>query len=146
MSARERSLIEFAKHPDVLALNFAVDYWDWLGWKDTFARHEYTERQYAYARALGDAGVYTPEIVVNGRAAGVGDEVFEMEGWREKPTAAGRAERRIAGGEAAIGEGSSPAGGADVWLAFYDPRLSKCLSRAAKTPGALSPTPTSCTR
>ena len=51
------SLIEFAERPDVLALNFSVDYWDRLGWKDTFARAEYTQRQYDYAHALGDSGV-----------------------------------------------------------------------------------------
>jgi hypothetical protein len=118
------ALIEFAKRPDVLALNFAVDYWDRLGWKDTFARAEYTQRQYAYARALNDSGVYTPEIVVNGRAAGVGDEIAEMEGLaRKTDRAAAGPSVRIVGGEAEIGEGSSPAGGADVWVALYDPKI-----------------------
>jgi hypothetical protein len=118
------ALIEFAQRPDVIALNFAVDYWDRLGWKDTFARHEYTERQYAYARSLGGDGVYTPQIVVNGRAAGVGDEVAEMEGLAKKTDrgAAGPSVR-VAGGEAVIGEGFPPANGADVWLAFYDPKV-----------------------
>ena len=82
------ALIEFAKRPDVLALNFAVDYWDRLGWKDTFARHEYTERQYAYARALGGDGVYTPQIVVNGHAAESATKSPKWRAWRKKPTAA----------------------------------------------------------
>jgi hypothetical protein len=118
------ALIEFAKRPDVLALNFAVDYWDRLGWRDTFARHEFTERQYAYARSLGGDGVYTPEIVVNGRAAGVGDEVFEMENLAKKTDrGAAGPNVRIAGGEAVIGEGFAPTNGAEVWLAFYDPKI-----------------------
>ena len=42
--------------PDVLALSFEVDYWDRLGWKDTFSRPAWTARQYAYARAMGHGG------------------------------------------------------------------------------------------
>ena len=59
---------------DVLALSFEVDYWDRLGWKDTFSKHAWTERQYAYARALARDGVYTPQVVVNGRVEGDGLE------------------------------------------------------------------------
>ena len=57
---------EYAKRDDVLALSFPVDYWDYLGWKDTLASHENTERQRAYAAARGDRQVYTPQVVVNG--------------------------------------------------------------------------------
>lgn len=60
--------------PDVLALSFAVDYWDRLGWKDTFSKPAWTARQYAYARAMGRDGVYTPQVVVNGRTEGDGLE------------------------------------------------------------------------
>ena len=117
------SLIQFSGRPDVLALNFAVDYWDRLGWKDTFARPEYTQRQYDYAHALHGSGVYTPQIVVNGRADGVGDEVSEMEALaRKTDRGASGPEVRIEGGEVVIGSGSAPAHGADVWLALYDPR------------------------
>src|SRR5579863_7691187 len=73
------ALARYADRSDLLALTFAVTYWDRLGWKDTFARPEYTERQYAYGRSLGGGDVYTPEVVVNGRAAGVGDGVAEVE-------------------------------------------------------------------
>ena len=62
----------YADRPDWIALTFAVTYWDRLGWKDTFAKPEFTERQYAYAKALGAEGVYTPQVIVNGRVAGVG--------------------------------------------------------------------------
>jgi hypothetical protein len=53
----------------VLALEYHVDYWDYLGWKDPFSRHEFTERQEAYARSFGDGRIYTPEIVVQGKFA-----------------------------------------------------------------------------
>ena len=114
------ALAQYADRADWLALTFAVTYWDRLGWKDTFAQPAFTERQYAYAR-LG--GTYTPEVVVNGRAAGVGAEVSEVEGLarRAERSAAGP-EVRIEGGDVAIGAGAAPSGGADVWLALYDPR------------------------
>jgi hypothetical protein len=73
------ALGRYADRPDFLALTYAVTYWDRLGWRDTFGQSTFTERQYAYARSLGDSDVYTPEVVVNGRAAGVGDEVSEVE-------------------------------------------------------------------
>ena len=55
-----------AKRDDVIALSLSVDYWDYLGWKDTLARPEFTDRQKAYAKALGDGMVYTPQAVVSG--------------------------------------------------------------------------------
>ncbi len=57
---------ELARRDDVIALSFNVDYWDYLGWKDTLASPAHTKRQYAYARARGDNKVYTPQAVING--------------------------------------------------------------------------------
>lgn len=57
---------ELAKRDDVLALSFHVDYWDYIGWKDTFASPANTERQRVYARRFGLAYVYTPQMVVHG--------------------------------------------------------------------------------
>jgi hypothetical protein len=56
----------FASRPDVVALTFPVDYWDYLGWKDTLASPKFSARQRAYAAARGDGRVYTPQVVVNG--------------------------------------------------------------------------------
>ncbi len=56
-------------HPEVLALSYGVTYWDYLGWKDTFGDPAFTARQRQYDRAL-DSGVYTPMMVVGGRAHG----------------------------------------------------------------------------
>ena len=66
----EASVGAVSDRADVLALSFEVDYWDRLGWKDTFSKAAWTARQYAYARAMGHDGVYTPQVVVNGRVAG----------------------------------------------------------------------------
>jgi len=64
----DAALVDFAADPDVLALGYHVDYWDYLGWKDTLASPENTARQRAYSRTLGSRMVYTPQAVVNGRA------------------------------------------------------------------------------
>lgn len=53
---------------DVVALSYHVDYWNYLGWTDTLASKENTERQYGYAKTMGRSGVYTPQAIINGRA------------------------------------------------------------------------------
>ncbi|HET7716143.1 MAG TPA: DUF1223 domain-containing protein [Bauldia sp.] len=70
---------EYAKQSDIVALSFPVDYWDYLGWKDTLASHENTARQKAYAEARGDRQVYTPQIVVNGSTHVVGSNRQQIE-------------------------------------------------------------------
>ncbi len=52
--------------PSIIALSMPVDYWNYLGWKDTFASPRNTDRQRNYARARGDGAIYTPQAVVNG--------------------------------------------------------------------------------
>jgi hypothetical protein len=59
-------LARLAKRNDVIALTLPVDIWDYLGWRDTLARPEFTDRQRAYAKSLGDGMVYTPQAVVSG--------------------------------------------------------------------------------
>jgi hypothetical protein len=58
----------------LVALTFPVDYWDYLGWKDTLARPEFTQRQRSYAGSRGDRAIYTPQAVVNGREHVVGSD------------------------------------------------------------------------
>jgi hypothetical protein len=62
----DQLLKTYAARSDVLALSLPVDYWDYLGWKDTFGNAKYTERQRNYAKSRGDGKVYTPQAVVNG--------------------------------------------------------------------------------
>ena len=68
----DRVLRDLSRENDVLALAWHVDYWDYLGWKDTFANPENTRRQQAYAASLGKSGVYTPQAIINGRKDVVG--------------------------------------------------------------------------
>src|SRR5439155_24448282 len=72
------NLNALADQPDVIALSFAVTYWDGLGWKDTFAQDAYTQRQWAYAHSLHHANVFTPQMVVNGRRDLVGVDAGEV--------------------------------------------------------------------
>lgn len=75
-------LHELGMRDDVIALAYHVDYWDYLGWKDTFARHSFTERQQMYAHKTDRShidgrrlrGTFTPEIVVQGAESLVGSE------------------------------------------------------------------------
>jgi hypothetical protein len=50
----------------VLGLAWHVDYWDYLGWKDTFSSPAATARQRGYAKSFAERGVYTPQVIVNG--------------------------------------------------------------------------------
>ncbi|WP_238986900.1 thioredoxin family protein [Paracoccus sp. MKU1] len=59
-------LADLADREDVLALSWHVDYWDYLGWADEFARPEFTRRQQAYAHQTGERAIYTPQIIVGG--------------------------------------------------------------------------------
>lgn len=67
-------LNELAKDPQVLALTLAVDYWDYVGWKDTLALHGHSLRQKAYADQRPDKKVFTPQLVVDGVHAAKGSD------------------------------------------------------------------------
>ncbi|WP_108396713.1 DUF1223 domain-containing protein [Devosia submarina] len=65
-------LTGLAEDQDVIALAYHVDYWDYVGWKDTFAHAEFSDRQRAYAESWGSSRIYTPQMVVNGQKGVVG--------------------------------------------------------------------------
>jgi hypothetical protein len=65
---------ELARRKDIIALTFNVNYWDYLGWSDTLASPAYTDRQRAYAAAMQDRRVYTPEMVIGGSVNAVGSD------------------------------------------------------------------------
>jgi hypothetical protein len=73
-------LESYTKRDDVIALSVPVDYWDRLGWKDTFASREHTNRQRDYAYARGDGQVYTPQVVIGGRFHVVGSSRSAIDG------------------------------------------------------------------
>ena len=65
---------ELSRLPGVIALSLNVDYWDYLGWRDTMGSREFTQRQRAYAARRGDGHVYTPQAVINGRHEMLGSD------------------------------------------------------------------------
>jgi len=68
----DKLLGELASQPNVIPLTFNVDYWDYLGWRDTLGSHKYTKRQQQYAANRGTRQVYTPQMVINGHLDVVG--------------------------------------------------------------------------
>jgi hypothetical protein len=75
----DKLMAEYARDPSVIALSLAVDYWDYLGWKDTLALSGHTSRQRAYAKARGDREVYTPQAVIDGAVHALGSDKAAIE-------------------------------------------------------------------
>jgi len=63
-----RFVTKISENPDTLVLSYGVTYWDFLGWKDTFGRLEFTQRQRDYRDAFGASNIYTPQIILGGSA------------------------------------------------------------------------------
>lgn len=70
----DRILGDLARDPSLIVLSMPVDYWDYIGWKDTLAMPACTARQKGYAAARGDGQVYTPQAVIDGVAHVVGSD------------------------------------------------------------------------
>ena len=130
-----KNLAAIADRPDVLALTFAVTYWDQLGWKDSFASPAYTQRQWDYARGLRHDQVWTPQVVVDGRRDVVGVRANEIEALLATAARPPAPPLTLTAGKVTIGAGTAPAGGADVWLVRYDPRTIQVAVRAGENSG-----------
>jgi hypothetical protein len=74
----DKLLGTLTQNPNLIPLTLAVDYWDYLGWKDTLALHSHTKRQRSYAKVRGDMNVYTPQAIVNGVKYAVGSDSREI--------------------------------------------------------------------
>jgi hypothetical protein len=120
--AADRLLGELAKDTSLVAVSVPIDYWDYLGWKDTLADPRHTARQKGYAYARGDGQVYTPQAVVNGSVHALGSDKAAIEQAISKSRKNGAmvlpavsfalADGRINVSVAAAAEGR----GAEVWL------------------------------
>lgn len=121
----DKILGELAKDPSVIALSLPIDYWDYLGWKDTLADSRFSARQKAYSRMRGDREVYTPQIVVNGSVHVIGsdragiesaiDTTSKADGVMSVPVTMTQAGNEINVSVAASGEGSAAVHG-EVWI------------------------------
>lgn len=79
-----------ASNPQILPLALHVDYWDYIGWEDVFAQEKFTDRQRAYARAIGSRTIYTPQLIIGG--------ADRIEGFAPEETA-GRLRAHLAAGQ-----------------------------------------------
>jgi len=70
---------ELARDPSLVVMSLPIDYWDYLGWKDTLALPGHSNRQRAYSKARGDREVYTPQVVVNGTIHTLGSDKDAIE-------------------------------------------------------------------
>jgi hypothetical protein len=77
--AADKLLGEFAGDSSLVAVSVPIDYWDYLGWKDTLASPAHSARQRAYARVRGDRQVYTPQVVINGAVHALGSDRAAIE-------------------------------------------------------------------
>ena len=77
--AADKVLGELSRDPTLVTLSLPVDYWDYLGWKDTLALHGHSNRERAYADTRGDREVYTPQVVVNGIVHVLGSDKAAIE-------------------------------------------------------------------
>jgi hypothetical protein len=70
----DKLLGELGKRSDLLVLSLPVDYWDYIGWKDTYASAANTARQRSYSRSLHHRSIYTPEMIIGGLYDAVGSD------------------------------------------------------------------------
>lgn len=135
------NILALADRPDLLVLSFGVIYWDRLGWKDTFASRENTQRQYDYTKGgLKRQFVATPQVVINGYVDIVGNNRTEL----ARAVAGARLPANapaltISGAKLTIAAASAPSGGADVWLVRYDPRTVQVPIQAGENGGRTLP-------
>jgi hypothetical protein len=108
--------------PALLALSFHVNYWNSIGWKDPFSSQVSTDRQYAYAHALGERTVFTPQLIVNGTRSVIGSQESEI---RKEIAKASEATLPVSADLSKQADGSfnlqlaGPAVAADVWEVRY---------------------------
>jgi hypothetical protein len=120
----DRTLAELAERDDILALSLHVDYWDYLGWQDTFAKAEHTARQAAYRDKLGERVLFTPQIVVDGSISVPGYKRAAIEKAIDRAAKAGHPASIVIGYDDSmlyadiVGDpGKEPS---TIWVASYD--------------------------
>ncbi len=129
---------ELIKQRNVIGLSLNVDYWDYLGWRDTLGSSEYSRRQRAYAAHRGDGQVYTPQMVINGRTHAVGSRRrYVAKAMKEVGEASVPMTMRESGSEVVVEVGDRPADvtaqEATIWIAMVVPKVSVEIARGENT-------------
>ena len=131
------NVMALADRPQVLTLSWQVTYWDYLGWKDTYALPAFTARQHAYADALHHDGVFTPQVVVNGRGDVVGGGRGEVEGALRRFDRGGDLVKVALDASQVTLTGTSAQ--SSVYLVRYDPRIVQIPIKAGENGGRTLP-------
>jgi hypothetical protein len=127
----DRLLAELGKRDDIIALAYHIDYWDYIGWEDTFALPANTELQKGYAQSWGKNRIYTPQMVINGQDAVVGSDAIEAERAIEQAVSLLPVSLRASGSDSVVF--SAPADEAFsssiVWVVPYRARAEVTIER-----------------
>jgi hypothetical protein len=116
----DKVLAKLTDDKRIVGLSFHVDYWNDLGWKDPYSLPAWTERQHAYARALNDTRVYTPELVVGGAAGMVGSNVAAISNAVAKAERPALLTASATWSKEAVEITTTAPAGADVFVAIYE--------------------------
>lgn len=130
----DRIIGELARDPSLVVLSLPVDYWDYIGWKDTLASPQCTARQKGYAAARGDSQVYTPQAVIDGLTHVVGaDRDALLRNIAEDRSAKGAltvdVSAKFADGKATVEVGAGAKSPATVWLMEVEPAATVAVGR-----------------
>ena len=131
----DKLLGQLATDPSLIAVSLPIDYWDYLGWKDTLADPRNSNRQRAYSHARGDREVYTPQVVVNGSVHALGSDKDAIQDAialtrKNAMTLSLPVSMAVAGGQVLVtlpdgAEGHS----ADVWLCGLTKAITVAIGR-----------------
>jgi hypothetical protein len=134
--AADKLLSQLQADSSLIPLSLPIDYWDYLGWKDTLAIPSHTTRQRAYSQVRGDREIYTPQVVVNGVAQAIGSDRSRIESAIAQshhnasslpvPLHVTVADERVT---VTLPEGERPEGGGEVWLCPLSGSVSVVIGR-----------------
>lgn len=133
-------LADLAQQDGIVALAYHVNYWDYLGWRDTLSSPESTQRQYDYMKSFGTRSVYTPQAVINGRSHVNGAVRSAVTGAIEGMASSGKGPQVgvsvVRSGDNVVIEtaaASQPVGEAHVVLVYYDKVQPVVITRGENT-------------
>lgn len=96
-----------------------MTYWDYLGWKDSFGKKEFTDRQKTYEPALGQSGTFTPQMVINGHESIIGQDFNEIRRVVASEPALSGPPISLSTHSVVVGAGKGIPAAADIWLVQY---------------------------
>ena len=121
---------QLGKRGDLIALAWHVDYWDYIGWPDTFAKPDNSNRQRAYAQAWGSSRIYTPQLIVNGAKGVVGSRDKEVTGAIDEAALSVPVGLNLSGDTLEVSvDAKSGSSAAVVWLITYKDHAAVLIER-----------------